>query len=515
MNAMSHPKDNKAPSPDVVQITEDEIERERERVRLSPLFTIIFSGFALMSDGYQVGVLSLINVCFAKIYGDAYTSEMSTRLGNALFVGIVLGQIGFGFFCDRVGRKVGLLVTTFLVIIGAALCAGAYGAGGSTEGLFWALTIYRGILGVGVGGEYPCSSTNASESADSVIQGRRGMLVSLATNTMIDFGFVVAAIVPLILAAAGCSYEVIWRVSFGFGVLPPLSVLYFRLKMTNSEIFQRNNLKRNVPYLLIIRRYWKYLLGTAGSWFIYDFIAYPFGIFSGTILDAAIGTNGTFVQTAEWMCLLNFFYLPGCIAGAFSADRIGRKKTITLGFFLQGVLGILMGIFYRDLTGIFPLFVVLYGVFLGLGEYGPGDMVILTSAEIYPTAVRGTAYGWSAAIGKLGAICGTSAFKPAIASLGYGDVILGQSRVFILGSGLALFGAIFAWFLIPDYTKMDLSYEDEEFKKYLEDNGYDVSYLGDASTTVSQESLQEQGIVTTIGGAEKQEIESDIDTTRL
>lgn len=174
-----------------------------------------------------------------------------------------------------------------------------------------------------------------------------------------------------------------------------------------------------------------------------------------------------------------------------------------------------MGIFYRDLTGIFPLFVVLYGVFLGLGEYGPGDMVILTSAEIYPTAVRGTAYGWSAAIGKLGAICGTSAFKPAIASLGYGDVILGQSRVFILGSGLALFGAIFAWFLIPDYTKMDLSYEDEEFKKYLEDNGYDVSYLGDASTTVSQESLQEQGIVTTIGGAEKQEIESDIDTTRL
>lgn len=48
-----------------------------------------------MSDGYQVGVLSLINVCFSKIYGDAYTSEMSTRLGNALFVGIVLGQVSF------------------------------------------------------------------------------------------------------------------------------------------------------------------------------------------------------------------------------------------------------------------------------------------------------------------------------------------------------------------------------------------------------------------------------------
>lgn len=51
-----------------------------------------------MSDGYQVGVLSLINVCFSKIYGDDYTSDMSTRLGNALFVGIVLGQVSFFTF---------------------------------------------------------------------------------------------------------------------------------------------------------------------------------------------------------------------------------------------------------------------------------------------------------------------------------------------------------------------------------------------------------------------------------
>ncbi|KAG0204329.1 hypothetical protein BGX33_008574 [Mortierella sp. NVP41] len=506
---MSDPKHGKAVPPSVVHISEDEIERERERVRLSPIFTIIFSGFALMSDGYQVGVLSLINVCFSKIYGHAFTSELSTRLGNAMFVGIVLGQIGFGYFCDRVGRKVGLLVTTFLVIIGAALCAGAYGAGGSVEGLFWALTVYRGILGVGVGGEYPCSSTNASESADNVIQGRRGMLVALATNTMIDFGFVLSAVVPLIIALAGSSYEVIWRVSFGFGVIPPLSVLYFRLKMRESEVFQKNNLKRNVPYLLIIRRYWKYLLGTAGSWFLYNFIAYPFGIFSATILDTAIGANGTFIRTAEWMCLLNFFYIPGCIAGAFSADKIGRKKTMALGFFLQGVLGVLMGIFYRELLVVYPLFVVLYGIFLGLGEYGPGDMVIVTTAEIYPTAIRGTTCGWSAAIGKLGAICGTTAFKPAIASLGHGDIILGQSRVFILGSGLSLLGAIFAWIFIPDYTNQDLSHEDEAFKKYLQDNGYDISRLGDTSSIGSQESLQlSNGVGVGVSGAEKQEVES-------
>lgn len=129
----------------------------------------------MLSDGYQVGVLSLVNVALNMQYGTQYTSAMSTRISNSLFVGCIIGQIGFGYICDRVGRKVGMMLTTFLVIIGAALCAGAYGANGSIEGMFWALTVYRGILGVGVGGEYPCSSASASEAADIVRPGRRGL----------------------------------------------------------------------------------------------------------------------------------------------------------------------------------------------------------------------------------------------------------------------------------------------------------------------------------------------------
>ena len=436
----------------------------------------------MLSDGYQVGVLSLVNVAFAKQYGDQFTSAMATRIGNSLFVGCIIGQIGFGYVCDRVGRKVGLMLTTLLVIVGAALCAGAYGAGGSVEGLFWALTVYRGILGVGVGGEYPCSSASASEAADVVLPGRRGMLFVFVTNFVIDCGFVLSALFPLILGVAGCSYEVIWRTSFAFGVLPPLSVMYFRFKMDNSDIFKKNAMKKNVPYLLIVRRYWKYLLGTGGSWFFYNFISYPFGIFAGTIINQAIGAEATFVQTAQWMLLLNVFYLPGSISGALASDKLGRKRTMALGFFAQGVLGILMGVFYRKLFGIFPLFVVLYGIFMMMGEFGPGDMLGLVSAEIYPTAIRGTAYGWSAAIGKFGAFVGTTAFKPAIQSFGGGDDITGQGRVFILASCLALLGSLFTYILIPDYSKKGLHEEDEDFRRYLDANGYDLSNFGfDAS----------------------------------
>lgn len=135
---------------------------------------------ALTSDGYQNNVFNLINLFFtyalnqsisctsfsfvsthtvltssrpqySRTYGNTvFTSDVSARIGNALLVGAIIGQLSFGLIADRLGRKVGLLLTTILIVIGTILCAAAYGAGGSVQGLFWALTVYRGITGVGM-----------------------------------------------------------------------------------------------------------------------------------------------------------------------------------------------------------------------------------------------------------------------------------------------------------------------------------------------------------------------------
>ena len=52
------------------------------------------------------------------------------------------------------------------------------------------------------------------------------------------------------------------------------------------------------------------------------------------------------------------------------------------------------------------------------GNLGPGDIIGLASAESYATAVRGTCYGISAALGKTGAAVGTQAFTPIQTYLG-------------------------------------------------------------------------------------------------
>jgi len=53
-------------------------------------------------------------------------------------------------------------------------------------------------------------------------------------------------------------------------------------------------------------------------------------------------------------------------------DRIGRKQTMTLGFFLWAIMGFIIGGALNSILTVFPLFVVLYGTFNSLGEMGPG-----------------------------------------------------------------------------------------------------------------------------------------------
>lgn len=66
------------------------------RQRVSDLWTILCSGCALISDGYANSLMTLINVVLRVQYPQEYTSDVSTRVSNALLIGEILGQITIG-----------------------------------------------------------------------------------------------------------------------------------------------------------------------------------------------------------------------------------------------------------------------------------------------------------------------------------------------------------------------------------------------------------------------------------
>ncbi|KAG7445067.1 MFS Git1p-like glycerophosphoinositol permease [Guyanagaster necrorhizus] len=439
--------------------------------RLSSAFTIACSGFALISDGLQNNIMSLTNVVFAQLYGSAYTSHWSTQLSNSLTVGTIFGQIIIGYLCDVKGRKWGIVLSTVMIVIGIILCAASHGANGSFIGFLWMFTVCRGITGIGLGGEYPSCSTSAAEAANEKIRKQRGPVFIMVTNFMLSFGTPFACILYLIVfeAAGGldANLSTVWRTVFGISCIPPLAVFYFRLKMLNSQLYRKGAIQHNVPHLLTIRYYWKSLIGTAGAWFLYDFITFPNGVFSGQIISSVVSVKGKALvrKTAEYQLLLGAIALPGCVVGALLVNRLGRRNTMILGFSGYLIFGLAVGCAYDRVIKNVPGFIVLYGLMNSFANAGPGDMLGLTSSESYATAVRGTCYGFSAAIGKVGAVVGTQAFTPIQHNLG-------KRWTFIIAAICGLAGMTVTWFFIRNDLDRDLAMEDANFQAFLEANGW-------------------------------------------
>lgn len=230
--------------------------------------------------------------------------------------------------------------------------------------------------------------------------------------------------------------------------------------------------------LIFIRFYWFRLAVVSLIWFIYDFSAYAFGIYSSAWLAIILGDDAPLWKSFGWNTLTNCFYLPGAMLGAFVSDWIGPRYTLVGGVFAQAVVGFIMSGLYATLATSAHVagFVVVYGIFLSLGELGPGDNIGLIASKTSATAVRGQYYGIAAAFGKIGAFVGTYIF-PIIQDNAPNPTRAGQDPFFV-SSSLCVFSACLALFLLPHIGQDTITEEDIKFRAYLEAQGYDTSTMG-------------------------------------
>ncbi|MCO5613686.1 hypothetical protein L7F22_067964 [Adiantum nelumboides] len=148
-----------------------------------------------------------------------------------------------------------------------------------------------------------------------------------------------------------------------------------------------------------------------------------------------------------WTQVAMRHFIPACKRGAYSDDNGWRSR-----------VGLLQLLVYREIY------------FISIHNYSG-----LVSSESYPTAIRGTAYGLSAAIGKVGAVVGTEVFKPVQDNLG-------KKYIFIIAACIGVTGATLAFFTIIDTSKLNLAEEDEKWRQYLLDNGWN-GLMGDGTVT--------------------------------
>lgn len=453
--------------------------------RLSAVSLIFACGTALFSDGYANGIIGAVNTILTRLYpGSKFgTQSYSDILTSIAFAGTVCGMLLFGWISDKVGRKAGMMSAALIVALFSALSAGSVGMKDNVSGTIAFLCVCRFILGIGVGAEYPCGSVSASEQTEQegIAKNAQHRWLVLATNTMIDVGFVIAAFVPLVLywIFGDNHLRAVWGLSLGLGAIPAFAVLLWRLRMEEPECYKKNSMKAvRIPYGLALARYWKSLLGLSLAWFIYDFITYPFGIYSSTITNNVTGGSSSLTVVFGWAVVINLFDIPGTVLGAFFIDYIGPKNTMIFGLLSQAVIGFIMSGLYSPLTNHIAAFAVVYGIFLSLGELGPGNCLGVLAAKTAPTAVRGQFYGIAAAIGKVGAFVGTWVFPQIINAFGGSKTEKGNTGPFWIGSGLAVVSALVTFLLVKPLTHDGMKAEDEAFRQYLEEHGFDVSVMG-------------------------------------
>ena len=182
-----------------------------------------------------------------------------TALVCATLAGSILGQILFGILGDLFGRKrmYGLLL---LIILWATLglASSAAGSNGSMEITGW-FFVWRFIMGIGVGGDYPLSAAITSEFAPK--RHRPAMLATLFFMQPVGqfIGTIVAMVVTYLYqsqmevgSASACppaqlpcyahcsspecfrAVDRAWRWIIGFGGIPALVAFIIRLQIPES-----------------------------------------------------------------------------------------------------------------------------------------------------------------------------------------------------------------------------------------------------------------------------------------
>lgn len=138
--------------------------------------------------------------------------------------------------------------------------------------------------------------------------------------------------------------------------------------MSEPALYKKGSMKHvKTPYRLIFKRYWVSLAGVSLAWFIYDFIVYvnyvsralipntdmaafryPFGLYSSSVVDSIIGDTDSLYVVFGWNVVINLFYMPGTLIGAFVVDYFGPKWTMIGGLLAQAVIGFIMSGLYTQ-----------------------------------------------------------------------------------------------------------------------------------------------------------------------
>ncbi|KAJ4325491.1 hypothetical protein N0V94_000634 [Neodidymelliopsis sp. IMI 364377] len=329
-----------------------------------------------------------------------------TAIKVATSAGAIFGQCIFGYLGDLLGRK-RMYGVELMIIISTTLAQSLCGES-STLSVVGVLIFYRVIMGIGVGGDYPLSAVITAEFSSTRYRG--GIIA--AVFAMQGLGQLAASLMTLIASVDARKY----RYGKQGNIVNPVTQA-----QTRREI---NGYKAPRVTLLEVFRFYSQkkqairLAGCAMSWFFLDMAFYGLGFSSASLLS----TMGFDKRDTLYLTLRNTAIgqtvlicagaLPGYWLTVFTVDKLGRKTIQIGGFAILTMIFCVLGFAWKVLSKTHLL--ILYVLAQFFFNFGPNATTFIVPAEIFPTRMRSTGHGFSAAMGKLGAVFAQIFFAPMI-----------------------------------------------------------------------------------------------------
>jgi AAHS family benzoate transporter-like MFS transporter len=340
---------------------------------------------AVLLDGFDLVVLGTVLPVLLRGNVWGLTPGTATVVSTIGLVGMTIGALVLGSVTEVLGRRRALIASVTVFSLCTLLCAVAPSA------LLFGLL--RFVAGLGLGGCLPTAITLVSEH-----YARTGRPSTATTTVMTGYhvGAMATALLGIVLIG-----PLGWQAMFVVGALPavalvPLMIKYLPDSVTPVEHRDGSSIKHALATLFRGR-----MIGVTIAFWVTSFMGLILVYGLNTWLPEIMRQAGYPLGAALGLLLtLNFGGVVGLLVAGMVADRIGMKPA-TLGWFI--VAAVLLAV----LSIKMPAIALYVAVFLsGSFVFSAQVLVYAYTTRAYPPEARATGLGWTAGIGRIGAICG-------------------------------------------------------------------------------------------------------------
>ncbi|MCY8518767.1 MFS transporter [Bacillus atrophaeus] len=340
------------------------------------------AGLGWLFDAMDVGILSFI-IAALHVEWNLSPGEMKW-IGSVNSIGMAAGAFMFGLLADRIGRKKVFIITLLFFSIGSGISAFATSLS--------AFLILRFFIGMGLGGELPVASTLVSEAVAPEKRGR--VIVLLESFWAVGW-----------LAAAVISYFVIpsygWQTALLLTALSAFYALYLRTGLPDSPKYellqpQKKSVWDNVKSVWS-GQYLRPTVMLSVVWFCVVFSYYGMFLWLPSVM---LMKGFSMIESFEYVLLMTLAQLPGYFSAAWLIEKAGRKSILVI--YLLGTAG--SAFFFGTADSLALLLTA--GMLLSFFNLGAWGVLYAYTPEQYPTSIRATGSGTTAACGRIGGIFG-------------------------------------------------------------------------------------------------------------